>query len=342
MSQFPSRLSLIVPGLLTSIRGMEEADCLPDLPLLETLLARASHGSIPANGLAATLFHLFGIPCEQDRDIPTAALCRLADGGEPDDGFWLHADPVFLKADGDRLLLFDAAHLGVRQQDAQSLVAQFNRHFAEVGWQMEAPTPSRWYLRLPEPAGLQTSPLVDVVGRNIDSFLPRGPEAGRWHALFNEIQMLFHSAQANQQREADGLLPVNSLWLSGGGPLVRAEAAGFSRLSGDDPLVCGYAKLAGIDWQPLPDDAAGLCAQEGEQLVLYHHLQRPSLDGDPVGWGQAVGGFQGWLAPLLQGLRTGQLGSLVLYPCNGEGWQLSRSGWRRFWKRRRPFSCYLG
>ena len=111
-----------MPGLFGFVRGVEEAGCLPTVPLLETLLARARYQRTGGADLAATLFDLFGVTADKGKDLPSAALCRLGDGAEPDSEYWLHADPVFLKPDGDRLLLFDAAHLEIRKQDADGLL----------------------------------------------------------------------------------------------------------------------------------------------------------------------------------------------------------------------------
>ena len=186
-----------------------------------------------------------------------------------------------------------------------------------------------------------TSSLVDVVGRNVDAFLPKGPAAGRWHALLNEVQMLFHAAQDNRCREEERLLPVNSLWLSGGGALPHVTNGPFSRVMADDPLTQGLAKSGRTVCQPLPESADAICNEGGEQLVVYHHLLRPVMDSDPVGWQQGVEQFQYWLEPLLRALGQKRLESLRLYACNGDSYCLDRGAWRRFWKRRRPFKTYL-
>jgi len=291
--------------------------------------------------LAATLFDLFGMTTDKGKELPTAALSRLGDGAEPDSDYWLHADPVFLKPDGDRLLLFDAAHLEMRMQDAKGLVALFNEHFAEDGCYLEASTPARWYLRVPEAIDMVTSPLFDVVGRNIDAFLPKGPAAGRWHALLNEVQMLFHAAQDNRRREEERLLPVNSLWLSGGGALPHITNSPFSRVIADDSLTRGFAKSGRVACQSLPESAEAIGDESGELLVVYHHLQRSVVDSDPVGWQQGVEQLQSWLEPLLGTLGQKRLDALRLYACNGDSYCLDRVAWRRFWKRRKPLMSYL-
>ena len=322
-------LHLLVPGLLGPISGVEEAGCLPQLPMLESLLSRGERAGVKGEDVAATLFQLFDVVVGNDSDLPTAAVCRLGETGLKDEACWLHADPVFLRADGDRLLLFDAAHLDLRQEDAERLVARFNEHFATDGWHLEAPSATRWYLRLPQSPNLQTQPLAAVVGRNIDAFLPAGPEGARWHALMNEVQMLFHGADANVQREAEGLLPINSLWFSGAGRLPQDLSSPFEAIYADEVLARGLARLADIPCRPLPGQPEDLALEGGEQLVLYHHLQRPVLDADPYVWCKAIGEFQSWLGPLLHMLQQKRLGSIRLYPCNGWVYTVDRRSQRR-------------
>jgi hypothetical protein len=296
---------------------------------------------VEGEDLATTLFPLFHLNAEEGADLPTAAVCRLGITGLRDDGCWLHADPVFLKADGDRLLLFDAAHLNIRQGDAESLVARLKEHFAADGWHLEALTPDHWYLRLAHTPDLRTQPLAAVIGRNIDPFLPAGMEGARWQALMNEVQMLFHGAEANLQREVDGLLPINSLWFSGAGCLPQDVTPPYGAVTADEPLAQGLAHLAGIPCRPLPERSEALLLEGEGQLVLYHHLQRPVLDADPHAWSEAVARFQSWLDPLLRMLGEKRLGSIRLYPCDGRVYGIDRRTQWRLWRRRRPISDYL-
>ena len=75
----------------------------------------------------------------------------------------------------------------------------------------------RWYVAHESLQGLATASLDRVIGRNIDAWLPRQPEAKRLRRLQNEVQMLLHRHPVNEAREAAGALPVNSFWLSGCG-----------------------------------------------------------------------------------------------------------------------------
>jgi hypothetical protein len=69
-------------------------------------------------------------------------------------------------------------------------------------------------------------------------------------------------------------------------------------------------------------------------------MLRPVLDADLHGWIGAAEGFNRWLEPLLDAVRTKQQTYIDLYPCNGALYRISASGLRRFWKRRKPFTSF--
>ncbi len=334
-------LHLVVPGLFGPMAGLKELGLKPVAPALETLLAHAEVAETGRCSFESTLFHLFGVPKKKGSDLPSAAVSRLAEGGERDDTFWLHADPVFLKPAADRLLLFDAQMLDIRPEDADALVSLFNHHFVQDGWHIEVHHPDRWYLRLPAMPALATSPLADVVGRNIDPYLPQGEDAGSWRSALNEVQMLFHSAAANVQRETDHLLPINGIWLSGGGSLPEVQPAGFSMVMADDLLGQGLSKLSGIDCQALSLEAITQNHENGSCLVVYPSLMRAVLAADPQSWVERLGEFELWAEALQRMLQKRQINRLSIYPCDGREFQAERRGLRRFWQTRRPFSEYL-
>jgi hypothetical protein len=90
--------------------------------------------------------------------------------------------------------------------------------------------PLRWYAAHESLAGLRCASPDRVIGRNVDAWLPADPAARLFRRLQNEVQMLLYEHPLNERREAQGLLPVNSFWLSGcgvaqpvAGPAPRVE-----------------------------------------------------------------------------------------------------------------------
>jgi hypothetical protein len=67
---------------------------------------------------------------------------------------------------------------------------------------------------------LPTASLDRVVGRNVENWMPRSPQAAALRRLQNEMQMLLYTHPINDARSARGVLPVNSFWMSGTGALA--------------------------------------------------------------------------------------------------------------------------
>lgn len=334
-------IDLLVPGLFGPMPALRETDATLNAPNIERGLAKASVTEITPKDYPSTLFHLFGLNYAQTGDLPTAPYCRVADGGLPDDSYWLQASPIHLRPDGDGLLLFDAYHLNISADEANKLAEMFGQHFADKGLELKVYSPQRWYLRLEHKPELLTIPLTDVIGRNVHGFFLPSPESASWESILNEVQMLFYSAQANMLREGRGELVINGLWLHGGGTLNSIEDIDYASVSGDEPLLHGMAQAAGIDSSMLPSESAELVSGSGRRLVVAHMLERPVLDADPYGWIESLERMDAWLESLLQAVGKKPLDYINLYPCNGYVYRIDNAGWRRFWRTRRSLGHYL-
>ncbi len=312
-------IHLVVPGLSGAFPRFEQAEALR-YPALERLLARADRCPGP-DTYPAALFQLFGIAGDcTGSDYPTAAVCYHADsGGVKESRYLLHADPIHLRPDQDRLLAFDFHTDPLGRDEANAFVEAFNRHFGEDGLELLAPEASRWYLAVESAPDVRFHALAEAIGRNVDLFMPEGGEATRWAARLNEIQMLFHSLPMNQEREQRGRLPVSGLWFGGGGYLPAHPTIGY-RTDGDDCcLLQGLAALAPEDQQ--------------RRLTVLHRPGRAVLDGDTVGWQQAVASLD---------LKVGDLmrEELRLHTCDGVTWHWKPGMRYRFWAKPRPIRSH--
>jgi hypothetical protein len=231
-------------------------------------------------------------------------------------------------ADRDQLYLSACKALEVTRSEADALVAELNRLYAEDGWQFFAPTPGRWYLRLPEGLAMRTTPTTTAMGRRVGEVLPQGTDALVFQRAMTEMQMLLHSSPVNARRSEQGLLEVNSLWFWGGGALPNAaRESAWDRVVADDPLIRGLATLHGIGSEsapPLPEFPLS------EGRVLWQSAIASPLQAE-----------QALFAPLLARLRTGELAQLqIVLPGQGS-WLLDRAALRRWWRRRKPLSTLL-
>ncbi len=310
---------LFVPGLLGPMPGLAGAD-LPALPVLEQLLARADRLVEPV-GYAAGLFALFGIDTPAGTDLPTAAVSFLADTGEAPAGFLLHADPLQMIPDRDRLLAFDLDDDPLDGDEIAQVVRAFNVHFNDDGVYLHSSPTGRIYLHCDQAPSIQTHPLSAVIGRSLDHFLPNGGDRRWWRGLLNETQMLFHGLDLNHAREVGGRPMLGGLWFSGGGVLPPEGQGPVARLVGDCVLARGLLALR---------NGVG-----GDGLIVEHAPGRAVTRADPAAWLQAIAGLEDRLSGWLKDCEA-----LHVHPGNGTvyRWQ-ARSAWR-LWRRKRPLlSC---
>jgi hypothetical protein len=333
-------LALMVPGLCGPDTGTPATEFLPGRALaLDRLLSRSRGCTVPAFGLDSSLCMCFGLDITQP-SLPLAALTYLADTGRAPPGYILRADPVHLRADQSCLRLFDSRTFPVSREEADALAAAVGQFYSHLDWQLKAVHPQRWYLILPAAPAITTRPVMQVAGRDIDTSLPQGRDAAGWHAIMNEVQMLLHNHPVNSAREQRGEPLINSLWFWGGGELPTIAATAVARVATDHPLATGLAQQAGIARVDVPADAAALLefAAPGLSLLVTDELERPALYGEMDRWQQRLLQLeQNWFVPLLASLRQGALASLVIYPCNGRRFHITRRQLRCFWKRDRPF-----
>jgi len=321
---------LLVPYLFPTAHLLSAAA--PDLrlPALQTLLARGSRQSGAAGCVEAALCEALGIARQQD--WPIAPITLAADGGEAGDAYWLRADPVHLRVMRDRIVLADSAAIDLTREEADALTLTIGQHFGDDLKPLPL-HPRRWYLRYARAPHLITTPLSAAVGRDIDPLLPQGADAMRLRAELNELQMLLHDHPVNQARAARGELPVNSLWLWGGGHPPAVGSAPVAIYTGDfEAQALGAFCRARVDALPARLDAKLL---ERDGVMLLDALTVAGQVGDAYGWREAIRGLeQDWFAPLLGALRQiGPQGLRLLDPVSGKALFLHRRDAWKLWRR---------
>ncbi|HEU0233522.1 MAG TPA: hypothetical protein VFQ94_00115 [Gallionella sp.] len=324
------------PLVLSAVEGSARTDVIGQA---------SSTGSGRAGDVGASLENylceLFGVPCQND--APIAPVSAAFDGlGE---GCWLRADPVHLRLQRDQLVLLPDVE--VSADEAGQLCATLNEYFAGQGMEFFAPHLQRWYMRVDRLPDIETVPLMQVAGCNVRGLLPKGAEAGRWHRIFNEIQMLLFAHPVNEAREARGELPVNSLWLWGGGTNVPPRKT-YDCVSSDEVLAGMFAAAAGIPFSSWPEqwhDSLTLAlsrgergfSSEGRQLLVWTGLRSALQRGDLDVWRAALQEFEtGYVQPLWQALRAGKISQLQVDILGGDRVRhllLTRADTWAFWRR---------
>ena len=303
------------------------------LPHLETLLARGRLARHSRQGLDEWLCRAFQVEAQQN--WPVAPLTLKNDAP----GYWLRADPVHLQLRRDHLGLLGSESLAISESEADSLLDALNRHFAPDDLLFARERPDVWLLRLPDSPDASTCPLPEVLGRDIDAFMPKGADAMRLKQIMNETQMLLHEHPVNETRA----LPINSVWLWGGGTSPKVKAPRFESISSDNPVAWGLARKSGIPFTPVSENAESWLADlaEGEHLVILESLLLPSRYGDENEWDARLRSLEAnWFKPLRLAVQNGLELGLV---DNEAGLHLEagpRDLWK-FWKRSRPLLDYL-
>ncbi|QNP40745.1 phosphoglycerate mutase [Lysobacter solisilvae (ex Woo and Kim 2020)] len=254
------------------------------------------------------------------RGWPVAAVTRQRDAGDAPLGAWLRADPAYVRPDinGARLLAWGEA-LALSREETSELLRPLRPLFGDTGFPIDAPTPSRWYLRLPREARLPTFTGPDeALGADLFEHLPDGPEGRRWRSLLSEAQVVLHNHPVNAQRAAAGKPPVNSLWFWGAGVLPDHVTTRCTAILSDDDAFQAFAAMANADSLPLPSQW-GMGA--GDRLFDLRHVR----DLAPL--------QSQWLEPLLRDLRSGVLESAALDFADGVRFTLRASQRWRFWRR---------
>jgi len=282
------------------------------------LLGRA--GRLPRAGAgreAQLLRHFDLLP----RGWPIAALTRQADAGDAAGSAWLRADPAWVRPDinGARLLAC-GADLQLTAADRDALLPALRPLFGDAGFPIDAPDPSRWYLRLPAGAKLPAfAPPSEALGTDLsDQLDDDGPGARRWRALLNEAQIVLHNHPWNQARVERGITPVNSLWFWGAGVLPDHVRSGHAAVCTDEEELRALAIAAGAQSAAPP---AAFDPASAATLVDLRALRDLRLFAEA------------WLRPALAAVADGTLESLALDLEDGAGYRFARGQRWRFWRR---------
>jgi len=320
---------LVVPGLFSADAGGR-------LAALELLLARGRRSSPGEDkrpeGLEAWLLESFDL---EEEPLCAGALTLLAHGGDPGDARWARADPVHLQLMRDRVVFVPGAALSISRDEAQSLAAALNGHFARR-LELQALEPGRWCARLAADLELPSASPLEMAGRGVD------PGSGA-DALLNEVQMVLHEHPVNEAREARGEPALNSVWLWGAGRAPLGAQADWQSITADEPIALGLARAARIRSHGLPASAEAWLErspEEGRHLVVLDALRLPLALSDAAAFASAAEDLEKrWFAPLLDALRQGRIGMLSVHvpdSAAGASFETIRGDLRRFWRRARP------
>jgi len=199
------------------------------------------------------------------------------------DSLLLCADPVHLVVGMSDITLTDKI-TDLTTAEANELIDLLNAHFKQDGLTFIIGSNSQWYLSAPEMESLSTTPLDNVIRKNIAHYPIRSKQRN-WQVLQNEIQMLLHSAPLNQQREIAGLPSVNSLWLWGAGVPQDIEQAPPALVLSDNAVSGEMLAIAGqCSYQQFQNTLAefdvAATLPKGKTIIINESLVEPAISDD--------------------------------------------------------------
>ena len=321
-------LEILAPDLLA---GLERGYAFSDAPAraLIRALARADHEPVKPVSYVHAVLGLCGCRYQGQGSPPLAAVMAAFDFGAPPAVGIMRADPVYLRADMSRVILFDADTVGLEEDEAEALLAVLNHAFADEGLRFcRGRSPSRWYVEgAPAPAGATFSPL-DLRGLPLEPSLAAMRDMGVLKRIMTEVQMVLHDCVVNEVRAVAGKPPINSIWFWGVGQPPARHGNAVQHIISDDDIACACAAFNGIDYSrdfsALPEVLAGV--PESVALVCAPASAAPGSDN----LAEAV------LVPALEALKAARISRLAVTTAGGR-YVLTRTALWRFWRRERVF-----
>jgi hypothetical protein len=231
------------------------------------------------------------------------------------------ADPVYLEPRLDHLCLHAQDAEDVPPADLRALIDHLQATVADSRNLGFARLGSCGYLCAQDPIATSDSP-PEVVHLDLpNEYMPAGKDADRYRSLVSEVEMALHDHEVNLRRQAQGLQPINCLWIWGGGYAPEPTTAVRPPLFANDPLLTGHWLSTTGAAEPWPGGIAACvdAAETGFVAVIPEH-DDPRL-----------------LASSLQELRgllgNGGVDRLVLMFRDGIEAFVERGQRWRFWRR---------
>jgi hypothetical protein len=306
-----SHLTVFIPALFSELIGATGEVADPGRwPATNGLLARATVSAMTFDSIEHALFAEFArAPGDVPVAIPAAALTAPFDAVAETSHATMRADPVYLRADPNQILLFNNVDIMPSAEEADELLAALNAGFDEIRF-FRGRDPARWYTDLSAVATTR-SPFA-ANGRSISGFMPAGDGARALQQCMNDAQMLLHEHPVNTARERRGLPPINSIWLWGAG--IRPDRlAGPAFVCGNDALSAALAMHAGIHWRSneTGGDAISACASGAATGLAV--IGAPTGAAGMAGDACSLGAFEEeWSGPLLRALNRRTLRRLTI------------------------------
>jgi hypothetical protein len=244
-------------------------------------------------------------------------------------------EPVHIHAARDHLVLTSTQILDIQASEADALFDSVKDIFAEMSDVTHRSLPQKWFIESSALESLSTVSTAQAEGRNIDHWMPSDTStegvARQWRKWQNEIQMIWFNHPVNEARQAEGMLSINSIWISGNGKLADIkpdarllQAKQWHSSDGCLNLLASHLQkshvtlLNELTWSnaisllSVSDPALQLAWQQACEALINHQIKEIELIDFPEGQERArmitieqlpKKGFALWKKPVLASLQ---------------------------------------
>jgi hypothetical protein len=215
-------------------------------------------------------------------------------------------EPIHIHAARDHLVLTSTQILDITASEADALFESVKDIFAEMSVTTHRRMPHKWFIESPALQTLSTVSTAQAEGRNIDHWMPSDTSqegvARQWRKWQNEIQMIWFNHPVNEARQAEGMLSINSVWISGNGTLADIkpnerllQAKQWHSSDGCLNLLASQLKKSHttslnelslgdtISLLSASDPASQLAWQQACEALINHHIKAIELLDFPEG-----------------------------------------------------------
>ena len=140
-----SHIEIVLPGLVPRLRELVSHE--PAMAEhLASYLARGTLTAHPSIGVVQSVLERCQVGFSAAGSLPPAIVGAKHDLGDAFSAPVLRADPVHLRADPSRVVLFDGHDLDISEDEASAFIEILNNNFAGDGMRFSrGANPARWY-----------------------------------------------------------------------------------------------------------------------------------------------------------------------------------------------------
>jgi len=317
-------LEILVPELSACIHEVNDRGGKPESTFLQ-VLSRADYARSSSVDFEEYMLKACGIKGHSDGYVSQAAILAYGDNASMSSVPILCSDPVFLKGDPSRLMLFDADTIGINKREADSLISLLNDLFRHDGLSIWCKDPRQWFIEgLSHTTYGGTSP-NKLTGTPLEPDVASRKALGDLGRIMTEAQMVLHDCEVNKRRLSGGKPPVNSIWLWGGGEQPLVTKPKITAVFANDHFSTSCANFSNLAVSGVEDIDLSMIHSYARGLVAIppkYNLRETNQILHRV------------IKYAVSSLKSGELDELLIVS-DRDTFLIDRQMLRRFWKRRK-------